>query len=145
MGEAPASGKLSLSAKGLQRMEKNNYEKDFAFLLGDKEYRCPAIIAVLLSPRVSSLRSQDQTISEFRLETEDTEGCFERVLSIAYGREAVFRAEEIGLVRSIARELLNDDLFQLTCERTEGEFIEPGECLYSPYEGSRERSLHGSA
>jgi hypothetical protein len=122
MGETSTSRKYSLSAIGLQRIEKNNYEKDFVFLVGDKEYRCPTIIADYLSPRVSSLRSQDETLSEFRLQTEDPEGCFERVLSIGYGHEVEFRAEETTFVRAIFQELLNYDLFQLTDERVEGEF-----------------------
>jgi hypothetical protein len=128
MGETSPSRKLSLSVKGLQRIEKNNYEKDFAFLLGDKEYRCPAVIADFLSPHVSSLRSQDHTICEVRLETEDPEGWFERVLSLGYGHEAEFRPEETPFLRAIFRELLNYDLFRLTFERPEGEF-EKGELV----------------
>jgi hypothetical protein len=121
MGEPSSNRRFSLSSKGLQRIEKNNYENDFAFIIGGDEYVCPAVIADSLSPRVSSLRMADGSIMEFRLEKEDPDHLFSRILSIGYGHEVEFRKDEVRFVRSICRELLNSELFALTFEGTESE------------------------
>jgi hypothetical protein len=51
--------RLSLSTKGLQRLETVNHERDFAFMVGSGRYACPSFVAEFLSPQLNSLRSQD--------------------------------------------------------------------------------------
>jgi hypothetical protein len=79
------------------------------------------MIADFLSPRVSSLLSKDETIREFHLNTQDPDHRFGRFLSLGYGCEVAFEDGDLHFVRSICRELLNSELFQLTFEGTDGE------------------------
>jgi hypothetical protein len=115
---------LSLSAKGLQRLEGLSHESDFTFIVGDKRYPCPSFVAEFLSPRVSSLRSADITIDEFSIETADPDYQFGPLLSIGFGREVSFSDNDMKFARSVFRELQNSELFESTFKREEGEISE---------------------
>jgi hypothetical protein len=78
---------LSLSATGLQRLEGVNHDRDFTFIVGDERYDCPSFVAEFLSPRITTLRSQDITIDEFTVNTEDPNHYFGTLLSIGFGHE----------------------------------------------------------
>jgi hypothetical protein len=108
---------LSLSAKGLQRLETVNHEKDFAFIVGDLRYPCPSLVAEFLSPRITALRSQDSTIDEFAVKTEDPEHWFEILMSVGFGKDISLLPPQIRFVRSVAGELWNSELFELTLNR----------------------------
>jgi hypothetical protein len=54
-----------------QRLDRNLYENDFRFIVGDGEYSCPSFIADFLSPRVTELRASDATIADLRIGIED--------------------------------------------------------------------------
>jgi hypothetical protein len=118
--------RLSLSAKGLQRLENVNHERDFAFIVGDERYYCPSFVAEFLSPRVSSLRSHDITIDEFSIDTADPDHHFEWVLSIGLGREVSFRESDLSFVRSVCGNLWNSELFEKTLKPEEGHITETG-------------------
>jgi hypothetical protein len=115
---------ISLSAKGLQRLERINHEKDFAFIVGEERYFCPSFVAEFLSPRVSSLRSQDITIDEFRIETADPSHQFGIFLSIGYGRDVSFSENDLTFVRSVCGTLRNSELFEATLKHEEGQISE---------------------
>jgi hypothetical protein len=119
MSEEPS--RLSLSVKGLQRLEQVNHQRDFAFIVGDERYPCPSFVAEFLSPRITSLRSQDITIDEFSIETEDPHHSFDTLLSIGFGHEVSISAAELKFVRSICGEFWNSELFEMTLKREEGE------------------------
>jgi hypothetical protein len=121
-----SSVRLSLSAKGLQRIENVNHEKNFAFIVGDERYYCPSFVAEFLSPRVSSLRSQDITIDEFSIDTADPDHHFEWVLSIGFGREVSFGESDLSFVRSVCGNLSNSELFEKTLKHEEGHITEAG-------------------
>jgi hypothetical protein len=113
--------RLSLSAKGLQRLETAQRENDFAFIVGDERYSCPSFVAEFLSPRVTSLRSQDITIDEFCIATEDPSHSFRLFLSIGFGGEVSLTETQLGFVRSVCGELWNSELFEKTLKQGEGE------------------------
>jgi hypothetical protein len=115
---------LSLSAKGLQRLEGISQEMDFAFIVGDERYSCPSFIAEFLSPRVTSLRSQDITIDEFRIETADPSHQFANILSLGFGREVCFSESELSFVRSVCGKLRNSELFEKTRKHEAGQIGE---------------------
>jgi uncharacterized protein YifE (UPF0438 family) len=108
--------RLSLSVKGLQRLEGGHIEKEFAFVIDGNRYCCPCLLAEFLSPRVAALRSQDVTVREFSLETKDPNGYFGTVLSLAYGREVSVNDEEKRFVRSVRAELKASELFEATLD-----------------------------
>jgi hypothetical protein len=112
MSDSPV--RLSLSAKGLQRLEQVNHEKDFTFIVGDDRYPCPSFVAEFLSPRVSALRSEDITIDEISIETKDPLHEFGILISIGFGGEISLSGSELSFVRSVCGELKNRELFDLT-------------------------------
>jgi hypothetical protein len=116
--------RLSLSVQGLQRLEGANHESDFAFIVGDERYSCPFFVAEFLSPRVTSLRSQDITIDEFSIETDDPDHFFQSLLSIGFGREVCLSEKGVRFFRSVCGELWNYELFEKTLKRKEGEIDE---------------------
>jgi hypothetical protein len=65
---------------------------------------------------VASQRSQDITIQEFSLETEDPNHYFPTLLSLAYGRKVSVSSEGKTFIRSVCAELHNCELFELTFE-----------------------------
>jgi hypothetical protein len=115
-----ASVLLSLSVKGLQRLEAVSHEADFAFIIGGERYECASILAEFLSPRVISLRSQDQTVQELALQTDDPNHSFDTLLSLAFGREVSVAKTELPAVRSLCLELWNYELFEMTFKHEEG-------------------------
>jgi hypothetical protein len=140
---------LSLSATGLQRLEEINHEKDFAFIVGDKRYPCPSFVAEFLSPRVSSLRSQDITIDEFSIETADPGHQFGILLSIGFGRAVSLTREAMGFVRSVCGELWNSELFDKTLNHDEdeisGEELKARLDFLSGVDGSRDWDISAVA
>jgi hypothetical protein len=124
MSKTPPSRLLSLSVKGLQRIENLHRERDFAFVIGDERYFCPSLIAEFLSPRVSSLRSQDITIQELYLETDDPNHLFSSLLSIGFGGEFSLKEDDVPFVRSLCRELWNCELFENTFDDREDQIEE---------------------
>jgi hypothetical protein len=124
MSDADPSIRLSLSVQGLQRLESLNHEKDFAFIVGDKRYSCPTFVAEFLSPRIASLRSQDLTIQEFSIATDDPGQQFGALLSIGFGGDVSFLPLDLEFVRSICRELGNYELFGMTLQRERAQIDE---------------------
>jgi hypothetical protein len=122
MSDAPSH--LSLSAKGLQRLEGVNHERDFAFTVGDERYNCPSFVAEFLSPRIATLRSEDVTINEFSLKTDDPNHDFGTLLSVGFGHEVTLSPTEIRFVRSVCGELRNHELLEMTLKREGGEMSE---------------------
>jgi hypothetical protein len=122
MSDSPI--RLSLSTKGLQRLETVNHERDFAFIVGNERYFCPSFVAEFLSPRITSLRSQDITIDEFPIEIEDPDHHFEALLSVGFGGEFPMSGNELSFIRSVCGELWNYELFEQTFHQKEGEITE---------------------
>jgi hypothetical protein len=116
-----SSIRLSLSATGLQRLERVNHEHDFAFIVGTERYPCPSFVAEFLSPRITSLRSQDITIDEFSIATEDPSHHFESLISVGFGKEVSLSGNDLSFIRSVCGELWNSELLETTLKREEGE------------------------
>jgi hypothetical protein len=119
MSDSPL--RRSLSATGLQRLEAVDHEKDFFFIVGDERYDCPSFVAEFLSPRITTLRSQDITIQEFSLNTADPNHYFGALLSLGFGREISLSENQLSFVRSVSGELHNYELFEMTLKQTGGQ------------------------
>jgi hypothetical protein len=116
--------RVSLSATGLQRLEAVNHDMDFAFIVGDQRYDCPSFVAEFLSPRIAALRSQDITIREFTVNTEDPNHYFGTLLSLGFGHEVCFSHSELPFVRSVCGELRNHELFENSLKSEDGQIVE---------------------
>jgi hypothetical protein len=112
---------LVLSAKRFQRIKTVNHEKDFTFIVGDLRYPCPSFVDAFLSPRITALRLQDNTIDEFSIRTEDSEHYFDNLISIGFGHVVCLSLPQVHFVRRIAGELRNSESFELNlnCERVQ--------------------------
>jgi hypothetical protein len=107
--------------KGLQRLQGINHERDFPFVVGDERHFSPSFLAEFLSPRVSSLRSQDVTIDELTIRTADPNHSFAVLLSIGFGREISLSDLGLPFVRSVCGELWNSELFEQTFKHEDGQ------------------------
>jgi hypothetical protein len=143
MSDAPR--RLSLSAAGLQRLEGVNHERDFAFIAGDERYECPSFVAEFLSPRITTLRSQDITISEFVIRTDDPNHYFGNIIALGFGGEVSLSGNELSFFRSVCGELGNYELFEKTL-KDEGALQSREEELKARLEFLREAegSCHGN-
>jgi hypothetical protein len=102
---------VNISARGLKNITKLRIEKDFTFIVGEHHDNCSCFIAEFLSPRISHLRSNDVTMKELVIETEDPEMLFESILSIGFGSTLCVKEETFSFFVSIARELCNWELY----------------------------------
>jgi hypothetical protein len=101
---------LKLGASGLANIANSEPDNDFAFLVGDRSYNCPWFIAAFLSPRIAQLHSNDPTMNEFVIETEDCEDEFGAFLSIGRGESVEVDEGNLRFLFSVARELGNFEL-----------------------------------
>jgi hypothetical protein len=106
--------------KAWQRLESLIHERDFTFVVREERRSCPSFVAEFLSPRVTSLRSQDMAIDEWSIETEDPSHQFEALLSISFGRDVSFGHTETKFVRSVCGDMRNSELFEKTLKNEEG-------------------------
>lgn len=99
------------------------HDGDFEFIVGDKSYKCNAIIAEFLSPKVCSLRQLDPSINEFRVSIDDPLSQFGSFLSLAFESHLRVDPENFDFYVSVSHELENQELLsQLATsyfERTE--------------------------
>jgi hypothetical protein len=112
---------LNLSAKGLEMISWVNYECDFKFRIGTKEYFCPSFVAEFLSLRISNLRKNDCTIQEFKIETVDSEKCFERFLSLGFGSSVCLSREDYLIFENLCVELGAAEFSEQLFKELEGE------------------------
>jgi hypothetical protein len=62
---------VTLSAKGMANIIRENYQKDFKFIVGGHDYLYPVFVPEFLSSRISKSRRSDCTVSEIEVESKD--------------------------------------------------------------------------
>jgi hypothetical protein len=102
---------VCLSAKGLANVLFSNWEHDFTFIVGDREYRCPSFIAEFLSPRVCTLRRDDCTVHSYRIQAPDPNEYFEDFLSFGFGSSQSLDSSQYPHFAAFSKELENGELF----------------------------------
>jgi hypothetical protein len=110
-----------LSARGLLNVPRHEWRNDFEFIVGSAHYRCPALIADFLSPRIARLHSVDDTITTFNVTEEDEHSAFSQFLDLGYGRALVLNERNQGFLVSICEELGNLELCELIFRMAEGD------------------------
>jgi hypothetical protein len=88
---------------------------DFEFTVGDESYRCPWFVAEFLSPRIAQLRDADNTIYQFKIETEDPQREFGRFLSLGWGGTIEISDESLLFYEMLSKEILNEELAAAIC------------------------------
>jgi hypothetical protein len=86
-------------------------ENDFTFIVGERHYHCPHFMAAFLSPRVARLHAIDPSVSQFIIETVDSNEQFDEFLALGRG-SGLNRTDANHLFLSaIACELCNFELY----------------------------------
>jgi hypothetical protein len=78
---------VALSAKALGNLPTSGSSGDFTFIVGQRPYSCPSIVAEFISPRVRGLHSVDSTITELVIGIDDPDGLFRDIISLSRGAE----------------------------------------------------------
>jgi hypothetical protein len=102
---------FGLTASGMANIAATKFENDFAFVVGDRRYDCPSLMAEFLSPRIGRLHAADPTISEIAIDTADPRCEFETFLLLGRGDRVSIAAERRSFFISIAAELENFELY----------------------------------
>jgi hypothetical protein len=105
------SKNFALSTKGLTKIPKCEERDDFTFIVGNRRYLCPGIIADFLSPRLCKLHAVDCSICEFLIETRDSESVFRSFIDLGFGRSVEISDSERGMFISLCRELWNREVY----------------------------------
>jgi hypothetical protein len=119
-----SQSEVTLSAKGLTNLIRENYANDFTFIVNGKEFACPCFVAEFLSRRISKLRRIDCTMKEMKIENGEVFDCFGKFLSLGFGSSVIFEKWEIPLIRSICIELESMDLCEELFEKRGDELTE---------------------
>jgi hypothetical protein len=90
---------VTLSAKGLTNLIRENYSNDFTFIVNGKEFVCPCFVAEFLSRHVSKLRRTDRTMNEMKIKNGEVFDYFDNFLSLGFGSSVIFDKCEIPLIR----------------------------------------------
>jgi hypothetical protein len=111
----------ALSTKGFENVPITQSRCDFEFIVGDKTYPCPALIADFLSPRLARIHAADDTISSFSVETRDEGEFFGEFLSLGLGKPLMLTPSNQAFHFGLAKELQNLELFEFLMARLENQ------------------------
>jgi hypothetical protein len=76
---------VCLSSAAIKNMVVDQIQEDFEFVVGYHGYKCPRILAELLSPRICLSHSVDQSIAEYFVEASDLNDQFKLFISLGSG------------------------------------------------------------
>jgi hypothetical protein len=104
---------IRLSAAGFKNIKSKTYENSFQFIVGDMSYLCAPFLADFLSPRISTFRELDPTLSSFVVSTPDISHEFSLLLSLVSDPEIAVPVSSLPFLSELAIELGNVELHQL--------------------------------
>jgi hypothetical protein len=87
---------LSLPASAIKNVNFAALADDFHFVVGESVLACPAFVAELLSPRVSSLRRSDPTVFSFAFADPVSVECVASLVSLAEGEAVTVGADALA-------------------------------------------------
>lgn len=98
---------ISLPPQSLINVNKDNYPKNFVFIVDGHEYATNRIFADLISPRASRLHSTDPTASLLVIDVEDPEKHFGFFISLAETGKCDFNPDSFQFLMTLCYELQN--------------------------------------
>lgn len=92
-----------LDTNMLKSLPFDKYDKDFTFIVNNKEYKTSRIIADILSPQICKYHLSDSTIDTFTINTEEltTQHDFSEILSLISFDPRELDDEELDYYRAI--------------------------------------------
>ena len=94
----------------LQRIQFDNFEKDFSFIVNGKIYQTNSFVANILSPNISKNYKEKVNTSYYEINSE-YEGNFNRIIEYGEMKSISFKEEEIQYFKNIMKELGNFNEF----------------------------------
>lgn len=93
----------SLDINVLRNLPFDKYNKDFTFIVNDKEYKTSRIIADILSPQIRKFHLADGTIDTFTIDTKEISDKhdFSEILSLISFNPREIKEEDIDYYRQI--------------------------------------------
>ena len=139
--ESVGRRQIRLTADWMNNVPSDAVERDFEFVVNGESIFWNSVLACVLSPKVSSLRSRDALANRLVISTRDEKGLFPQVLSLTLGKGIdISDASDVGFFLSIAQELENKSLWENILKRT-GEELTVENCI----ERLKELSSYGVA
>jgi hypothetical protein len=116
---------VSLSGSGLQHVRMQYSESDFTFVIGNRLHQCCSSFAEFLSPLVFELHPTDPTADELRLEFEDPQDLFLKLISACRGENGSIERRDLTAFLSLCAAVGNREVCASTWSKT-GEEITIG-------------------
>ena len=118
-----SKNQIQLEATSILSVPIYSYEKDFTFIVNDKEFKTSRLLSDLLSPKISQAHLIDPTIDVFCIRTQ-SKGNFQHILDLYDFQpttlsedEVPFFSEIIEFLESKSIKLITkDEIFQLTTD-----------------------------
>ena len=110
---------FSFSIKGslLSSISAVPLEKDFTFIVDNKEFACNKFIACCISQKVQNLLKIDPTLSTLKIEGKDKNGIFERIMLSTQGQKVKFTEDENQQLFQMSIQLGNQQLIDYSAKQ----------------------------
>ena len=105
---------IELSAKGLMYAQKVDTAEMFTFLVGEKIYKIPKLIAAFIAPKLANILTADPTQTMYKVKTADNSNMFELIMSLSRGEQIEVNDSNFLFILSVALELQNRELVKLS-------------------------------
>jgi hypothetical protein len=114
---------VCLSSAAMKNIILDKIGEDFVFVVEGKGYKCPSFIAEFLSTRVSLCHSIDPSITDYIVETPDSNDQFKLFMSLGSGSAIPVTRANLDFFLSLSREFGNANLYVLLMEHFDRGFI----------------------
>jgi hypothetical protein len=115
------STEARLSSAGIKQIPITRFPNDFCFVVGDASYECSSVLADFLSPVIARLHILDPCLSEYTVQTIDSNSQFPSLLSLGRGSSIPIDSENGNFLLCIAREFGNSELYGLVIDHLQTE------------------------
>ena len=121
--DKPQATQFVLNSDKLKYLPFDNYDKNFTFIVNNKEYKTSRIVADILSPVIQKYHKTDETIDTFTIDIEDMNSNhdFSEVLSLLSFESREISEEESDFFRKIFFLLGNDEEYAKLYPKFQGE------------------------
>jgi hypothetical protein len=127
-----AIGSAQIRNAGLGDIHSN-----FQFIVGQRVFTCPRVVAHVLSPKVCLMHSIDASLMEYVVQTRDSDQLFELYQSLGQGSVVPINDQNSGFLLSLSRELGNIPVYLSILEifqssYTSSQFFAPDQLDFCP-------------
>jgi hypothetical protein len=107
------TSRVTLSTRGLANLPSVKYPDEFDFIIGDTHFRCSAVSADFLSPKIARFHAADPFCDHYYMLTLTASDEFNNVLALSRGASIEITDANRSVLLSIGAELENLELCSL--------------------------------